>query len=103
VGNATLSQALSVETPSFHIALIAIGILYVPISEITSLLMNVLSRKFEYQADDYAKTNFNANALISALKKLSKNNLSNLTPHPLYVKIHYSHPTLLQRFLNLKK
>jgi STE24 endopeptidase len=103
VGNETLSQALGVETASFHIALIAIGILYVPISEITSLLMNALSRKFEYQADDYAKTNFNANALISALKKLSKNSLSNLTPHPLYVKIHYSHPTLLQRFLNLKK
>lgn len=98
-----MSQALGVETASFHIALIAIGILYVPISEITSLLMNALSRKFEYQADDYAKENFNAVALISALKKLSKNSLSNLTPHPLYVKIHYSHPTLLQRFLNLKK
>ncbi len=103
VGNITLSQALGVETASFHIALIAIGILYVPISETTSLLMNALSRKFEYQADDYAKENFNANAMISALKKLSKNSLSNLTPHPLYVKIHYSHPTLLQRFLNLKK
>lgn len=103
VGNVTLSQALGVETASFHIALIAIGILYVPISEITSLLMNALSRKFEYQADDYAKENFNPNALISALKKLSKNSLSNLTPHPLYVKIHYSHPTLLQRFVNLKK
>ena len=103
VGNVTLSQALGVETASFHIALIAIGILYVPISEITSLLMNVLSRKFEYQADDYAKENFNADALVSALKKSSKNSLSNLTPHPLYVKIHYSHPTLLQRFLNLKK
>lgn len=103
VGNITLSQALGVETASFHIALIAIGILYVPISEITSLLMNVLSRKFEYQADDYAKSNFDAYALISALKKLSKNSLSNLTPHPFYVKIHYSHPTLLQRFLNLQK
>ena len=103
VGNTTLSKALGVETASFHIALIAIGILYVPISEITSLLMNALSRKFEYQADDYAKENFNADALVSALKKLSKNSLSNLTPHPLYVKIHYSHPTLLQRFLNLKK
>lgn len=103
VGNATLSKALGVEIASFHMALIAIGILYVPISEITSLLMNALSRKFEYQADDYAKVNFNSQSLISALKKLSKNSLSNLTPHPLYVKIHYSHPTLLQRFLNLKK
>ena len=103
VGNLTLSLALGVPTASFHIGLIAFGVLYSPISEITGLLMNVLSRIFEYQADDYAKENFNPDALISALKKLSKNSLSNLTPHPLYVKIHYSHPTLLQRFLNLKK
>lgn len=103
VGNLTLSMALGVETASFHIGLIAFGVLYSPISEITSLFMNVLSRRFEYEADDYAKENFDGNALISALKKLSKNSLSNLTPHPLYVKIHYSHPTLLQRFLNLKK
>ena len=103
VGNVTLSQALNVETPSFHIGLIAFGVLYSPISEITSLFMNALSRKFEYQADNYAKENFEAEALISSLKKLSKNSLSNLTPHPLYVKIHYSHPTLYQRVLNLKK
>lgn len=103
VGSLTLSLALGVPTASFHIGLIAFGVLYSPISEITGLFMNALSRKFEYQADDYAKENFNADALISALKKLSKNSLSNLTPHPLYVKIHYSHPTLLQRFLNLKK
>jgi len=103
VGNLSLSMALGVETASFHIGLIAFGVLYSPISEITSLFMNVLSRKFEYEADDYAKENFDGNGLISALKKLSKNSLSNLTPHPLYVKIHYSHPTLLQRFLNLKK
>jgi len=103
VGNLTLSMALGVETASFHIGLIAFGVLYSPISEITNLFMNILSRKFEYEADNYAKENFNGNALISALKKLSKNSLSNLTPHPLYVKIHYSHPTLLQRFLNLKK
>lgn len=103
VGNTTLSLALGVETTSFHIGLIAFAILYSPISEITNLCMNALSRKFEYQADDYAKKNFNANALISSLKKLSKNSLSNLTPHNLYVKINYSHPTLLQRLINLKK
>jgi len=103
VGNLTLSQALSVETPSFHIGLIAFVILYSPISEITNLFMNSLSRKFEFQADNYAKENFNPADLISSLKKLSKNSLSNLTPSNLYVKIHYSHPTLLQRILNLKK
>lgn len=103
VGNTTLSLALGVETTSFHIGLIAFAILYTPISDITNLCMNALSRKFEYQADDYAKKNFNASALISSLKKLSKNSLSNLTPHNLYVKINYSHPTLLQRLINLKK
>lgn len=103
VGSTLLSQALGVQTPSFHIGLIAFGILYSPISEITSLFMNVLSRKFEYEADDYAKNNFGAAPLISSLKKLSKNSLSNLTPNGLYVKIHYSHPTLLQRIINLKK
>lgn len=103
VGNATLSAALGVSQPSFHIGLIAFGVLYTPISEITGLLMNYLSRKFEYQADDYAKSTYAALPLISALKKLSKNSLSNLTPHPAYVFMHYSHPTLLQRFKNLSK
>jgi STE24 endopeptidase len=98
-----LWQALGVQTSSFHIGLIAFTILYSPIAEITGFLMNFLSRKFEYQADDFAKQTHSKNALISALKKLSKNSLSNLTPHPLYVKFHYSHPTLFQRILNLKK
>ncbi|MEZ4779562.1 MAG: M48 family metallopeptidase [Flavobacteriaceae bacterium] len=102
VGMPIFSEALGVTTPSFHIGLIAFGILYTPISEITGLAMNLLSRKFEYQADDYAKNTFAPAPLIAALKKLSKNSLSNLTPHPAYVFMHYSHPTLLQRFRNLK-
>ncbi|WP_457617240.1 M48 family metallopeptidase [Lutibacter sp.] len=103
IGNTLLSQALGVQEASFHIGLIAFTILYSPISEFTNLIVNKLSRIFEYQADNYAKKQYNAKALISALKKLAKNNLSNLTPHPLYVKFYYSHPTLLQRILNLKK
>ena len=102
VGNPLLSQALGVNQPGFHIGLIAFGILYTPISTITGLLMNALSRKFEYQADNFAKTTFSSKHLISSLKKLSQKSLSNLTPHPLYVKIHYSHPSLLQRVQNLK-
>lgn len=103
IGNPLLSEALNVSNPSFHIGVVAFGVLYAPISGITGLLMKYLSRKFEYQADDYAKTTYAAPPLISGLKKLSKNSLSNLTPHPLYVFAHYSHPTLLQRFRNLKK
>ncbi len=103
ISNPLLSNALGVEIPSFHIGLIAFGMLYSPISEITGLIMNLFSRKFEYQADDYAKNTYKAEPLITSLKKLSKNSLSNLTPHPAYVFMHYSHPTLLERITNLKK
>ena len=101
IGSPILSQALGVATPSFHIGLIAFGILYSPISEVTGLIMNKVSRVFEYQADNYAKHTYGGDALISSLKKLSKNSLSNLTPHPAYVFMHYSHPTLLQRYTNI--
>ncbi|WP_432410754.1 M48 family metallopeptidase [Rasiella sp. SM2506] len=103
IGSETLSAALGVSEPSFHIGLVAFGILYSPISEVTGLLMNLLSRKFEYQADNFAKETYAGVPLISALKKLSKNSLSNLTPHPAYVFMNYSHPTMLERFRNLKK
>lgn len=97
-----LSKSIGVTIPSFHVGLIAFGILYSPISEVTGLIMNYFSRKFEYQADAYAKETFASEPLISSLKKLSKNSLSNLTPHPLYVFMHYSHPTLFQRVTRLK-
>ncbi len=102
VGSPLLSEALGVSIPSFHIGLIAFFILYSPISTVTGLLMNYISRVFEYQADNFAKETYNGEPLITSLKKLSKNNLSNLTPHPVYVFAHYSHPTLLQRYHNLK-
>jgi len=102
INNPDVSLAIGVTIPSFHAALISFGILYSPISEITGLIMNYFSRKFEYQADDYAKDTFAAKHLISSLKKLSKNSLSNLTPHPAYVFMHYSHPPLIARIHNLK-
>ncbi len=101
IDNPLLSQALGVEQPSFHVGLIAFGILYSPISAITGLLMNYLSRKFEYQADSFAQKTYGAAPLISGLKTLSAKSLSNLTPHKAYVFVHYSHPTLLQRIRNL--
>jgi len=102
INSPQVSLAIGVSQPSFHAALIGFGILYSPISEITGLIMNHLSRKFEYQADDYAKNTYAAIPLITSLKKLSKNNLSNLTPHPAYVFMHYSHPPLIARIRNLK-
>ena len=103
ISNPLLSHALGVSIPSFHVGLIAFGMLYSPISEVTGFIMNHFSRKFEYQADNYAKTTYKAEPLITSLKKLSKNSLSNLTPHTAYVWVHYSHPTLLERVKNLKK
>jgi STE24 endopeptidase len=97
VGSPVLSEALDASVPSFHIGLIAFGILYSPLSLILGIGMNIMSRKNEYQADRYASEMFRPQPLVDALKKLSRKNLSNLTPHPVYVFFHYSHPPLYQR------
>ncbi len=97
LGNPGLSEALGATQSSFHFDMMVFGILYSPLSQILGILMNMLSRKNEYQADQYAKETYHGDALANALKKLSVDNLSNLKPHPAYVFVHYSHPTLLQR------
>jgi len=102
INNPEVSTAIGVETPSFHAALIGFGLLYSPISQITGLMMNAISRKFEFQADNYAKKTFASQPLITSLKKLSGKSLSNLTPHNAYVFMHYSHPTLKDRIENLR-
>ncbi len=95
--NEELSLALGAKGWGIHLNLIAFTFLYTPISKITGLLMNVLSRKNEFEADAYATQTYNGDALKLALKKLSVDNLSNLLPHNLYVFFNYSHPPLLQR------
>ncbi len=102
VFNENLSIALGGSQQAIHLNLIAFGILFSPISGITGLLMSMLSRKNEFEADAYAKATFDGNALSNALKKLSVDSLSNLYPHPAYVFFHYSHPPLLQRLEALK-
>lgn len=102
IGNPILAASLDISEPSFYIGIIVFSILYSPISELTGIVMHGLSRKFEYQADDFAKDTSNPEALISSLKKLSKNSLSNLTPHKATVFMYYSHPTLEQRINNLR-
>lgn len=102
IGSPQLSAALGSNQPSFHLGLIAFSVLYSPLNMFIGIVMNIFSRKNEYQADRFAKENFDSEPLINALKKLSRNNLSNLTPHPANVFVHYSHPTLLQRFRALK-
>ncbi|MFO7655479.1 MAG: M48 family metallopeptidase [Bacteroidales bacterium] len=102
VDSPQLSHALGSGQPSFHLALVAFGILYSPIALVSGLVLNVFSRRNEYTADKFAARHYHALHLISALKKLSQKNLTNLTPHPAYVFFYYSHPTLLQRVKALK-
>lgn len=97
------AQALGVATATFHINIITFGILYTPLSMLLGVVQNVVSRRFEYQADNFAKSYGLRNELISSLKKLSADSLSNLTPHRLVVFINYSHPTLCQRILKLNR
>ena len=102
ISSPELSEAMGGTVPAFHLGLVAIGILYTPISTAIGIFSNVLSRRYEYQADDFAKSNGLAENLISALKKLSSESLSNLQPHKALVFVHFSHPTLLQRIIKLK-
>ncbi|MEE4197364.1 MAG: M48 family metallopeptidase [Bacteroidales bacterium] len=97
INNPVLSRALGAHEASFHLGLVAFGFLYSPISTLTGLFMNRVSRKNEYAADRFAALHFDGRLLQDALKNLSVNNLSNLTPHPVYVFVHYSHPPLLKR------
>jgi STE24 endopeptidase len=109
LGNPAFAEALGItdpkilENPPFHLSIIVFGVLYTPISTLLGIGINILSRKNEYQADNFAKSYGLALPLVEALKKLSVTSLSNLNPHPVYVFFHYSHPTLLQRLRNLKK
>ena len=101
--NSQVSWAMGGSITAIHLNILAFGILYSPVSHIIGLLGNVFSRKNEYEADNYAKETYKAEPLISALKKMSGDHLSNLTPHPAYVFVHYSHPTLLQRVRAMNK
>ncbi len=98
-----VAQSVGVAQASFHINMLVFSILYTPISLILGLLDNVLSRKFEYQADHFVRIHGMAEELISSLKKISSNALSNLMPHPWYVFFNYSHPSLYQRITRLRE
>ena len=100
--NPQFSIALGSKQGSFHLGLIVFGILFSPVSLLLGLITNYISRKNEFEADRYAKTNFNGESLSTSLKKLSVKNLSNMMPHPAYVFFHYSHPPLLDRLAKLE-
>ena len=86
-----LFEAFGVENVSVYGSLVFFTFLFEPVSKLLSVVMMVLSRKNEYEADAYAaEVTGRPEDLISGLKKLSKDNLSNLTPHPFYVFLNYS-------------
>jgi STE24 endopeptidase len=99
-----LYTAFYVDQPSVYTGLIFFGMLYAPVEMLLSMIMQVISRKHEYQADAFAVTTTNtASHLIDGLKKMSRDNLSNLTPHPFYVFLNYSHPPVLDRIRAMRK
>ena len=98
-----ISLALGGSGVNFHLGLIGFSIIFSPISMMSGILMNYISRKNEFEADSYAKETYNGDDLSLALKKLSVDSLSNIYPHPLYVFFHYSHPPLIKRLRALNK
>ncbi|MBQ9642078.1 MAG: M48 family metallopeptidase [Bacteroidaceae bacterium] len=92
-----IAAAAGCSEASFHINMTVFMLLFTPIQVVTSLIGNVVSRRHEWQADEFARVHGMGKALGSALRKMSAKSLSNLTPHPAVVFTQYSHPTLLQR------
>ena len=97
-----LFDAFYMDHPSVYAGLLFFGLLYSPIDFVIGIFFQMISRKHEFQADSFAaKTIGSGKPLIDGLKKLSMSNLSNLTPHPLNVFLHYSHPPVLARIKSL--
>lgn len=104
LGQPGLFEAFGMREMSVHAGLVFFGLLYSPVELALSVALNALSRRHEFQADAYAaRTTGNPGAMIDALKKLSRDNLSNLTPHPLQVWLHFSHPPVLERIRALRQ
>lgn len=101
-GNPAFSLVPGIQKPAFHIALVVFGVLYSPLSLVLGLASNYISRKHEFEADNFARQYGMNSSLGSALKKLAVSNLSNMMPHPAYVFFHYSHPPLLDRLRKLE-
>jgi STE24 endopeptidase len=96
-------EAFRMGKQSVYAGLLFFGLLYTPLELVLSIAMNIMSRANEREADAYAAATADGESLVSALKKLSKNNLSNLNPHPFYVFLNYSHPPLLERTLAIER
>ncbi|MFP5239361.1 MAG: M48 family metalloprotease [Acidobacteriota bacterium] len=103
LASAPLQQAFGVVHPSVHAGLMVFALAYQPLALLLAASANALSRRFEFEADAFAADSpERAAALAGALKALSVANLANLTPHPLTVWLHYSHPPVLERVRRLE-
>jgi STE24 endopeptidase len=99
-----LYEAFGVRTPSIYAGLALFLVLYGPLSRLLGIIRGAQSRKHEFAADRFAAENTGLpDALGEALKKLSRNNLGNLSPHPLHVVLYHSHPPVLERVRALEK
>lgn len=104
LNNRQLFTAFRMEALSIYASLFFFGFLYAPIEMLLSIFTNAISRKHEFEADAYSiNTQKKPEAMILALKKLSINNLSNLTPHPMKVFLTYSHPPVLERIKRIRE
>ena len=104
LNNRQLFDAFGMEHISIYAGLIFFGFLYSPVSSLLSIIFNLFSRKYEYEADAWAvQTTQRPQDLISSLKKLCVHNLTNLTPHPFDVFINYSHPPILRRIKTIQQ
>ena len=93
-----LYESFGFSNTPYYVGLFLVGILWEPVSFFLSPVGMAISRKFEREADYYSiEITKRAKPLSTALKKMAKENLSNLRPHPLYVFFNYSHPPLLER------
>jgi STE24 endopeptidase len=99
-----LYRAFGVTHPSIYVGLALFRVLYGPLSRVLGIVRGAQSRTHEFAADRFAAENTGLpHALGEALKKLSRNNLGNLSPHPLHVILYHSHPPVLARVRELEK
>ncbi|HVS62880.1 MAG TPA: M48 family metallopeptidase [Thermoanaerobaculia bacterium] len=93
-----LYQAFFIAIPSVAAGLVLFGLLAAPLDRLIAIALNALSRRHEFQADRFAaETTGDGDAMAQALRRLARDQLSNLTPHPLLVWLGYSHPPLAER------
>ena len=104
LNNETIFLAFNMEHISIYASFILVLVLLFPLLNLLSIVTNSLSRKNEYEADQYAIENTGSGeAMISSLKNLSVSSLANLNPHPLKVLVDYTHPPVLQRINAIRK